>query len=98
MEPLKPLPGMKPMEPLDLGEPWWPPALGQPSTSGAQNDVRYAYFAEAGRLLIEENGALVTYDTGAHRISGVSQAQSHGRSLTFASQNGPVKLDDLKRV
>ena len=101
MEPMKPLRGMKPMEPMkpmDFGKPWWPFDLGEPSTSGAQNEMRYAFFPDARRLLIEEGGKLTTYDSGEHMISGVSQAQSHSRSLTFTSQDGPVRLDELRRL
>lgn len=98
MQPMKPLPGMKPMAPMNFGEPWWPAEFGQPSTRGAQNDLRYAYFAEPRRLLIEEKGKVTTYDTGEHQISGVSQAQSHDRTLTFTSQHGAVKLEDLTEV
>ena len=101
MEPMKPLPGMKPMEPMkpmDFGPTWWPENLGEPSTSGAQNDVRYAFFPRSRKLLIEEHGQLTTYDAGDHQISGVSQAQSHGRSLAFTSQDGPVNLSELERL
>ena len=100
MEPMKPLSGMKPLEPMkpmDFGPARWPSELGEPSTSGAQNGVRYAYFPEPRRLLIEEDGKLTTYDAGDHHISGVSQAQSQGRSLTFTSQDGVVNLGELKR-
>ena len=95
MEPMKPLPGMKP---IDFGKPWWPSDLGEPSTSRAQNEMRYAFFPEARRLLIEDGGKLTTYDAGDHQISGVSQAQSRGHSLTFTSQEGPVDLAELKRL
>jgi hypothetical protein len=101
LEPMKPMAPMKPMEPMkpmSFGAPWWPADLGQPSTSGAQNDHRYAFFPDKQRLLIEQNGKLSTYDTGDHRIGGVSQQASTGSSLAFTSQHGPVKLDDLKRV
>ena len=101
MDPIKPLPGltpMAPMEPLDFGEPWWPAELGEASAVGAQDGARYAYFDGARRLLVEEDGRLATYDTGEHRIEGVSQAQSHGRTLAFASQHGPVELDALTRL
>ena len=101
MEPMKPLPGMKPMEPMkpmDFGKPWWPSELGKPSTSGAQKNMRYAFFPEARRLLIDDGGQLTTYDSGDHQISGVSQAQSQGRSLTFTSQDGLVNLGELKRL
>ena len=101
MEPMKPMAPMKPMEPMKPmsgGEMWWPADLGQPSTSGSQNAMRYAFFPEKRRLLIEQDGKLTTYDSGDHRISGVSQQQSHGHSLAFTSQNGSVNLDELKKI
>jgi len=98
LEPMKPMQPMKPMKPMGGGEKWWPEDLGQPSTSGSQNAMRYAFFPDKQRLLIEQDGKLTTYDSGDHRISGVSQQDSQGQSLTFTSQNGPVKLDTLKQV
>ncbi len=89
---------MKPMQPMDFGKPWWPSELGSPATSGAQNGRRYAFFPDKHRLLIEDNGKLTTYDSGEHRISGVSQQDGGTRSLSFTSQNGEVRLDDLKPV
>lgn len=77
---------------------WWPAGLGRPSSSGAQDGMRYAYFPESRRLAIEADGALSLYDTGDHDISGVSQAQGGGRSLRFTGRNGAVDLDQLKRV
>ena len=35
---------------------WWPADLRWPNSTGAQNGVRYAYFAQAQRLAIELNG------------------------------------------
>ncbi len=98
MQPMKPMEPMKPMKPMSGGEKWWPEDLGQPATSGSQNSMRYAFFPEKRRLLIEENGKLTTYDSGDHRISGVSQQHGQSRSLAFADQNGSVSLDDLKQV
>lgn len=95
MEPMKP---MQPMKPMTGGEKWWPDDLGQPSSSGSQNGSRYAFFPEKKRLLIERDGKLTTYDSGDHRIDGVSQQDSQGQTLAFTSQNGRVKLDDLKQV
>jgi hypothetical protein len=91
---------MKPMEPIKpLSEDtWWPPDLGQPSTSGSQNDLRYAFFPERRRLLIEQDGKLTTYDSADHRITGVSQQGSSGRGLAFTSQTGPVDLADLSKL
>jgi hypothetical protein len=49
-------------------------------------------------LLIEQGGELTTYDSGDHRISGVSQQDGQGRTLAFTSQNGAVKLNELKQA
>ena len=98
MEPMKPMKPMEPMKPMTGGEKWWPDNLGQPSTSGSQNGIRYAFFPEKRRLLIEQDGKLTTYDSSDHRISGVSQQGGQGQTLAFTSQNGAVKLDELKQV
>ena len=89
---------MEPMAPMKGPEKWWPGDLGQPATSGSQNGQRHAFFPEALRLLIEHDGKLVAYDSAGHRISGVSQQNSDRRSLAFTSQDGLVKLDELKQV
>ncbi len=97
MEPMKPMAPMKPMEPMTF-EQWCPKQLGHPSSSGGQNGIRYAFFPEARRLLIERAGELTTYDSGDHRIGGVSSQQQSGGepSLTFSSQHGSVRLDELR--
>ena len=74
---------------------WWPADLGRPTSTGAQNDVRYAYFAQTRRLAIEVNGRVTIYDTLDHQISGFSQQQSSGGSLTFSSQHGLVDVASL---
>ena len=89
---------MKPMEPPDSS--WWPEGLSNPSSSGSQNGVKYAYFADQCRLVVEQGGKVSQYETGEHRIAGVGQAQgSHGgRCLRLTNQNGDVELDSLKEV
>jgi hypothetical protein len=77
---------------------WWPAELGRPNSTGAQNDVRYAYFAQTRRLAIDVNGKVTIYDTLDHQISGFSQQQSRGASLTFASQHGLVTVASLPVV
>lgn len=77
---------------------WWPSELGQPSASGSQNDLRYAYFAGPRRLAIEQNGVISVYDTLDHQIGGVSQQQGNGYSLSFSSQYGNVDLRQLPLV
>ena len=97
--PLEPMKPMKPMKPMDFGPAWWPSDLGQPASSGGQNDVRYAFFPEHQRLAVEQNGKVSLYDSGDHRIDGVSQAQGGGdRPLAFTSEKGEVTLDQLKKI
>ena len=78
---------------------WWPAELGTPASSGAQNDVRYAYFPAAHRLAIQRNGRLELFDTGDRRIFGVSQQQGGTtQDAVFSSDQGDVRLTDLTRV
>lgn len=74
---------------------WWGPDLRWPTSTGAQNGVRYAYFAQARRLAIEVGGRVTIYDTLDHQIGGFSQQQSAGGSLTFSSQYGLVDVAQL---
>jgi hypothetical protein len=77
---------------------WWPPELGFPNGTGAQNQVRYAYFNQAHRLAVDLNGHVTVYDTLDHQIGGVSQQQGSGGSLTFTSQYGTVSVAQLPVV
>lgn len=81
-----------------IGEGWWPSDLGTPSSTGTQNDMRYAVFPETQRLVIKVAGRTEVYDTGDHLISGVSQQQSGDQSLTFVSQLGLVRVSDLPKA
>ncbi len=74
---------------------WWPDDLGQPASVGAQDRSRYAIFPEVRRLAVERDGRVTVYDTGAHRIFGVSQQQSTCSAIAFTSQIGAVMLDAL---
>jgi hypothetical protein len=98
MKPMQPMKPMEPMKPMDFGPAWWPDDLGQPNSSGGQNGVRYAFFADAHRLVIDSDGTVSVYDSGDHRINGVSQQQGGASSLVFSSQRGDVKLDTLKKI
>lgn len=74
---------------------WWGPELRWPNSTGAQNGVRYAYFAQAHRLAIETGGHVTIYDTLDHQIGGVSQQQGSSGTLSFTSQYGTVNLSSL---
>jgi hypothetical protein len=77
---------------------WWPADLRWPNSTGAQNGVRYAHFAQAHRLVIEVNGKVTVYDTQDHQIGGFSQQQSVGGSLSFTSQHGLIDVSRLPIV
>lgn len=77
---------------------WWPQDLGYPSSTGAQNNLRYAFFPASRRLAIDLAGAVSVYDTGDHAIGGFSQQQGGDQSLTFTSQYGLVRVIDLPLV
>jgi hypothetical protein len=77
---------------------WWPAGLGTPSSVGAQNALRYAVFPETRRLAILDGQQVALYDIGDHRIFGVAQAQSDDQTLTFTSQTGLVRINELQKV
>jgi hypothetical protein len=78
------------------GNNWWPSDLGQPSSSGGQNDSRYAYFPNPRRLAINRGGQVSIYDTLDHQIGGVQQQQGgNSGSLSFSSQFGTFSVDSL---
>jgi Short C-terminal domain len=77
---------------------WWPSDLGAPSSLGAQNEVRYAYFPATRRLAIDIDGKVTVHDTQDHQIRGFSQQQPGSGSLSFSSQLGGVDLSRLPAV
>jgi hypothetical protein len=81
------------------GNAWWPAEFGNPSSSGGQNDARYAYFPSVQRLAIDRAGQVTIYDTLDHQIGGVQQQQGgpYG-SLSFSSQFGTFTVDSLPRA
>lgn len=79
---------------------WWPDDLdlGMASSTGGQNNLRYAVFPQTCRLAIEANGQVTVYDTLDHQIGGVSQQQAGDASMTFSSQYGLVQVSQLPIV
>jgi hypothetical protein len=77
---------------------WWPQELGTPNATGSQNNVKYAYFANAGRLAVNTGGEIWVYDTLDHQIGGFSQQQGSGGSISFGSQYGTIDLSRLPVV
>jgi hypothetical protein len=78
--------------------PWWGGDLGTATTTGSQNNIRYAYFPASRRLAVGIGDDVTIYDTQDHEISGVSQQQGGDASLTFSSQRGLIRVADLPVV
>ena len=84
---------------MQQSQAWWPSELGNPSSTGSQNNLRYAYFPDIRRLAIDYGGKTEVYDTTGFEFHGFGQQQSSGSaSLTFASQRGVVRVDSLPRA
>lgn len=76
----------------------WPSVFGNPTSTGSQNNFRYAYFGPVHRLVVEENGKRTIYDTKHHLITGISQQQGTTSSYRFTSQDGQVDIASLEIV
>lgn len=105
MEPMKPMAPMPPMKPMErLSSPdgaWWPQGLTNPSSTGSQGTLRYAFFSTHRRLVVDLDGDVRQYDTGDHVINGVSQPGQGGAVMDapkFTSQHGDVDLAKLRFV
>jgi hypothetical protein len=78
---------------------WWPADLGVPSSTGGQNDARYAVFPGTRRLAIQIGGTTRVFDTGEHQIGGVQQQQGGGiGSVRFTSQLGTFDVSGLPEL
>ncbi len=88
---------MKKMQPMKKMESWWPADLGEPSSVGAQNGLRYAFFPESHRLLIDRDGTVTVYDSGPHKINGIYQPTDVSQ-IRFTGNQGNVDLGSLRKV
>ncbi len=77
---------------------WWSAELGTPNATGAQNNLRYAYFGSSRRLAVKSGSDIWVYDTLDHAIGGFSQQQSGGSTISFSSQFGTVDVSTLPVV
>ncbi|GAB4208670.1 MAG: hypothetical protein OHK0022_38570 [Roseiflexaceae bacterium] len=77
---------------------WWPAELGQPWESGSQNDMHYAYFPQPRRLLVRVGPRVTVYDTGDYQIHSAAQQQSVQQTLTFHTQRGEIRPEQLPVV
>lgn len=84
--------------PFTAGRDQWPAELGRPSSTGSQNDIRYAVFPDTRRLAISVGDSITVYDTADHRVTGLGQQQGDNQNLTLSSQHGPIHLESLRIV
>lgn len=87
-------PSTAPLFVPDPRDTWWPAELGAPTATGEQNNVRYAFFPDAGKLAVDVNGQVSVYDTGGHHIAGFSQQQGGG-GVVFSTPSGHVSLSSF---
>jgi hypothetical protein len=81
------------------GSGWWPAELGAPSSTGGQNDTRYAVFPATRRLAVHAQGVTRIFDTGEHRIGGVQQQQGGAAgTVSFTSQLGTFDISSLREI
>lgn len=87
------------MSPMNQSK-WWAPDYNNPTFSGGQNNIRYVYFAQHNRLMIQRDGQESIYDTSPYTLSGVSQQQMNNKThLVFHTKDGKtIDLTDLKQV
>jgi hypothetical protein len=90
---------MAPMafQPMAAAQSWWPPELGTPSATGAQNNLRYAVFPAARRLVVELDGRLSQHDCGSLQITGCSQASGES-GVSFTTSSGTIPLANLPEL
>ncbi len=83
---------------VDQNQNWWPSDLGQPSATGSQNQMSYAYFPNQRRVAIKTGTQIWVYDTLDHQIGGFGQQQGGNSGITLSSQFGTVNLQSLPLV
>ncbi|MBS0346741.1 MAG: SHOCT domain-containing protein [Proteobacteria bacterium] len=77
---------------------WWPEGFGSPASSGSQNDMAYAWFPNAAKLLVKLGTDVFAFDTGNLSIYGVQQQQGGGiASVVLNTSNGPMSLLGLNQ-
>ncbi|WP_216904440.1 SHOCT domain-containing protein [Synechococcus sp. CCY 9618] len=82
------------MAPMAGFESWWPAELGSPSATGAQNNLRYAWFADSGCLAVEQDGSLRLLDARNQPIQGIASAGGSSE-VCFTTPGGMVSLSNL---
>jgi hypothetical protein len=75
---------------------WWPADLGRASTDEQLTDLRYAYFPDTHRLIVEDAGERKIFATGEHDIMRVTRCRYGG--VVFTSQLGKFMLPCLVKV
>ena len=80
------------------GESWWPATFGHATTAGSQNGIRYAYFPDKQRLLVQQGARVDAFDTAGYQIMGAGQQQGNSSTLMFATDRGSISTHELRCV
>ena len=75
---------------------WWPDDLGRASSDEELTDLRYAFFRDKHRLIIDDAGEHKIFDTGEHEIMRVTRCRFGG--IVFTSQLGKFMLPCLVKA
>lgn len=85
--------------PMGLGI-WWPNHLGEnPDLIGNAGTMRYAYFAEKNRLVIQNNLRNRVFDVTGYKVTGVSAGRSAGFfNMIVKTEERQFTVMELKEV
>jgi hypothetical protein len=70
---------------------------GEARFSGTQNGLRYAYFPQYQRLVVQQGEHLCKFNTAGYELFGVGQAGQNAGSptLRFSTNRGNLNYDEL---
>jgi hypothetical protein len=78
---------------------WWPAEFGNPSSTGGQNQLEYAYFPESHRVVVSDSGDISVFDATGYEVHGFSQQQQNNvQGLHLSSNRGLVPVLSLPRA
>lgn len=84
------------VKPADQPQRWWPDGFGDPTADGLISGMRYAYFPERDRLLMQHNLRTRYFDTTGYVVDAVIQTEIRGfPGILVQTNQGPLMLHTL---
>lgn len=92
--------GLMPASIQPSSKTWWPERYGlKPTFTGTAGSLRFAYFKEKNRLVIQHNLRNRIFDTTGYEISDIKSAKNPGFFNTvIVTQKGNVSIIKLTEV